>query len=70
LEYLIHDRKHAEGLVSENQWTPKFVIRMMGDISSALAYMHEIGLTHNDVKVRHNLNILIILAWKYFDGQR
>lgn len=51
LEDLIHKRNsQSTELVPDNQWSPKFILRMMRDVSSGLADMHENGLVHNDVK--------------------
>ncbi|KAI3633470.1 hypothetical protein MIR68_008417 [Amoeboaphelidium protococcarum] len=55
LEDLIHKNgtggeSNKQPLVPDNQWTPKFILRMMRDVANGLADMHDNGLVHNDVK--------------------
>lgn len=56
LEELIHKQGNYQELVPDNQWTPKFILRMMRDLAAGLKDMHENGIVHNDIKPA---NILI-----------
>lgn len=50
LEDLIHKSGAKKDLVTDAQWTPKFVLRMLRDVVAGITFMHESGIVHNDLK--------------------